>query len=127
YASSSARLSFGASTGTGPMVSRSRSAPPMYLPTSPVPRPSPPATRYRPVASTPVLRLLAIQSPTFAMRSQPACLHRTSRPRSTSRPVSPCLEILHTSHDQQGQPFEVTSFVMRSDRTAVVYEMPIAD
>jgi GntR family transcriptional regulator len=42
-------------------------------------------------------------------------------------PGVPVLEILHTSHDQQGQPFEVTSFVMRSDRTAIAYEMPIAD
>jgi GntR family transcriptional regulator len=41
-------------------------------------------------------------------------------------PGVPVLEILHTSHDDR-QAFEVTRFVMRSDRIAIDYEMPVTE
>jgi GntR family transcriptional regulator len=42
-------------------------------------------------------------------------------------PGVPVLEILHTSYDHQGQPFEVTRFTMRADLTVINYEMPVED
>jgi GntR family transcriptional regulator len=39
----------------------------------------------------------------------------------------PVLEVLHTSIDQDGRPFEATRFVIRADRSGLVYEMPIDD
>jgi GntR family transcriptional regulator len=42
-------------------------------------------------------------------------------------PGVPVLEVLHTSIDAAGRPFEVTRFVVRADRSALVYELPIDD
>ncbi|MFI6229077.1 GntR family transcriptional regulator [Micromonospora echinospora] len=40
-------------------------------------------------------------------------------------PGVPVLDVLHTSVDDQGRPFEVTRFVMRSDLNGLDYEMPV--
>jgi len=37
----------------------------------------------------------------------------------------PVLDVLHTGIDQDGQPFEVTRFVMRADYTGLDYTMPV--
>ena len=39
----------------------------------------------------------------------------------------PVLDVLHTGIDQDGRPFEVTSFVMRADYTGLDYKMPVDD
>lgn len=39
----------------------------------------------------------------------------------------PVIELLHTGLDQDGQPFEVTRFVMRGDRNALDYQITIED
>ncbi|MEU5795242.1 GntR family transcriptional regulator [Streptomyces sp. NPDC047813] len=40
-------------------------------------------------------------------------------------PGVPVLDVLHTSLDQDGVPFEVSRFVHRADRTGLVYELPV--
>jgi GntR family transcriptional regulator len=40
-------------------------------------------------------------------------------------PGVPVLEVLHTSLNQDGQPFEVSRFVHRADRAGLVYNFPI--
>ena len=40
-------------------------------------------------------------------------------------PGVPVLEVLHTSFDQGGQPFEVSRFVHRADRAGLVYHFPV--
>ncbi|MDG4794415.1 GntR family transcriptional regulator [Micromonospora sp. WMMD1082] len=42
-------------------------------------------------------------------------------------PGVPVIEVLHTSVDDKGQPFEVTRFVMRADINGLDYEMPVED
>jgi GntR family transcriptional regulator len=42
-------------------------------------------------------------------------------------PITPVLEIIHTSLDDRGRPFEVTQFVIRADLAALDYEMPVED
>ncbi|WP_433793291.1 UTRA domain-containing protein [Actinoplanes sp. CA-252034] len=42
-------------------------------------------------------------------------------------PITPVLEITHTSFNEQGQPFEVTRFVIRADLTTLDFEMPVED
>jgi GntR family transcriptional regulator len=42
-------------------------------------------------------------------------------------PGVPVLEVLHTSLNQDGQPFEVSRFVHRADRAGLVYNFPIED
>jgi GntR family transcriptional regulator len=42
-------------------------------------------------------------------------------------PITPVLEITHTSLDGRGQPFEATRFVIRADLTTLDYEMPTED
>jgi GntR family transcriptional regulator len=37
----------------------------------------------------------------------------------------PVLDVLHTSIDQDGRPYELTRFVMRADLTGLVYDMPV--
>ncbi|NEC92278.1 GntR family transcriptional regulator [Streptomyces sp. SID12501] len=37
----------------------------------------------------------------------------------------PVIEVLHTSLDQQGAPFEVSRYVHRADRTGLLYELPV--
>lgn len=37
----------------------------------------------------------------------------------------PVLDVLHTSFDQNGEPFEVTRFVLRADLAALAYRFPI--
>ncbi|MGH3926375.1 MAG: GntR family transcriptional regulator [Pseudonocardiaceae bacterium] len=37
----------------------------------------------------------------------------------------PVLEVLHTSLDQHGEPFEVSRFVHRADRAGLVYQFPV--
>lgn len=37
----------------------------------------------------------------------------------------PVLEVLHTSLDQDGEPFEVSRYVHRADRTGLLYELPV--
>lgn len=40
-------------------------------------------------------------------------------------PGVPVLEVLHTSFNQDGEPFEVSRFVHRADRTGLVYRFPV--
>jgi GntR family transcriptional regulator len=40
-------------------------------------------------------------------------------------PGVPVLEVLHTSFDQDGHPFEVTRFVHRADRAGLRYDFPV--
>ena len=40
-------------------------------------------------------------------------------------PGVPVLDVLHTSLDQQGQPYELTRFVMRADLTGLLYDVPV--
>ncbi|WP_435974983.1 GntR family transcriptional regulator [Streptomyces sp. Qhu_M48] len=40
-------------------------------------------------------------------------------------PGVPVLEVLHTSLDQEGTPFEVSRYVHRGDQTGLLYEMPV--
>ncbi len=40
-------------------------------------------------------------------------------------PGVPVLEVLHTSLDQEGVPFEVSRYVHRADRTGLLYELPV--
>lgn len=40
-------------------------------------------------------------------------------------PGVPVLEVLHTSLDQQSEPFEVSRYVHRADRTGLLYELPV--
>ncbi|MFG3492504.1 GntR family transcriptional regulator [Streptomyces sp. NPDC047972] len=40
-------------------------------------------------------------------------------------PGVPVLEVLHTSLDQDGVPFEVSRYVHRGDQTGLLYELPV--
>ena len=40
-------------------------------------------------------------------------------------PGVPVLDVLHTSLDQRGQPYELTRFVMRADLTGLLYDVPV--
>jgi GntR family transcriptional regulator len=40
-------------------------------------------------------------------------------------PGIPVLDVLHTSIDQDNEPFEVTRYVHRSDQTGLLYEFPV--
>ena len=40
-------------------------------------------------------------------------------------PGVPVLEVLHTSLDQNGEPFEVSRYVHRADQTGLFYELPV--
>jgi GntR family transcriptional regulator len=40
-------------------------------------------------------------------------------------PGVPVLDVLHTSVDQKGRPYELTRFVMRADLTGLLYDMPV--
>ncbi|AOS65276.1 GntR family transcriptional regulator [Actinoalloteichus hymeniacidonis] len=42
-------------------------------------------------------------------------------------PSTPVLEVLHTSYDQNGEPFEVSRFVHRGDRTGLHYTFAVDD
>jgi GntR family transcriptional regulator len=37
----------------------------------------------------------------------------------------PVIDVLHTSVDQDGEPYEVTRFVMRGDMTGLFYDVPV--
>jgi len=37
----------------------------------------------------------------------------------------PVLDVWHTSVDQDGEPFELTRFVMRGDMTGLLYDVPV--
>lgn len=39
----------------------------------------------------------------------------------------PVIDLVHTGYDDQGRPFEVTTFIMRGDRNALDYRMPVED
>lgn len=39
----------------------------------------------------------------------------------------PVLDVLHTGIDAEGQPFEVTKFIMRADLNGLDYRMPVED
>ena len=41
------------------------------------------------------------------------------------RPGVPVLDVWHTSLDQDGQPYELTRFVMRGDMTGLLYDVPV--
>jgi len=41
------------------------------------------------------------------------------------RPGVPVLDVWHTSIDQNGQPYELTRFVMRGDMTGLLYDVPV--
>jgi GntR family transcriptional regulator len=40
-------------------------------------------------------------------------------------PGVPVMDLLHTSIDQNGDPYELTRFIMRTDLTGLVYDMPV--
>ncbi len=40
-------------------------------------------------------------------------------------PGVPVLDVLHTSLDQDGHPYELTRFVMRTDLTGLLYDAPV--
>lgn len=40
-------------------------------------------------------------------------------------PGVPVLDVLHTSLDQNGEPYELTRFVMRADLTGLLYDVPV--
>ena len=40
-------------------------------------------------------------------------------------PGVPVIDVLHTSIDQDGQSYELTRFVMRGDRTGLLYDTPV--
>ena len=40
-------------------------------------------------------------------------------------PGVPVLDVWHTSLDQDGEPYELTRFVMRGDMTGLVYDVPV--
>jgi GntR family transcriptional regulator len=40
-------------------------------------------------------------------------------------PGVPVLDVLHTSIDQDGEPYELTRFVMRADMTGLLYDAPV--
>ncbi len=42
-------------------------------------------------------------------------------------PGVPVLDVLHTSLNQNGEPFEVSRFVHRADRAGLVYHFPVED
>jgi GntR family transcriptional regulator len=54
---------------------------------------------------------------------------RMPRPDETRllrlRPGVPVLDVWHTSIDQDGQPYELTRFVMRGDLTGLLYDVPV--
>lgn len=37
----------------------------------------------------------------------------------------PVLDVLHTSVDQDGQPYELTRFVLRADLSGLRYDVPV--
>ncbi|MGH3195208.1 MAG: UTRA domain-containing protein [Streptosporangiaceae bacterium] len=41
------------------------------------------------------------------------------------RPGVPMLDVWHTSIDQDGEPYELTRFVMRGDMTGLLYDVPV--
>jgi GntR family transcriptional regulator len=41
------------------------------------------------------------------------------------RPGVPVIDVWHTSIDQDGQPYELTRFVMRGDMTGLLYDVPV--
>jgi GntR family transcriptional regulator len=41
------------------------------------------------------------------------------------RPGVPVLDVWHASIDQDGQPYELTRFVMRGDMTGLLYDVPV--
>ena len=41
------------------------------------------------------------------------------------RPGVPVLDVRHTSIDQDGQPDELTRFVMRGDMAGLLYDVPV--
>jgi len=41
------------------------------------------------------------------------------------QPGVPVIDVLHTSIDQHGKPYELTRFVMRGDMTGLLYDAPI--
>jgi GntR family transcriptional regulator len=41
------------------------------------------------------------------------------------QPGVPVLDVLHTSFDQDANPYELTRFVMRADLTGLFYELPV--
>jgi GntR family transcriptional regulator len=43
------------------------------------------------------------------------------------RPGIPVIEVLHTSIDNQGVPFDVTRFVLRADVMGLDYTIPVVD
>jgi GntR family transcriptional regulator len=38
----------------------------------------------------------------------------------------PVIEVLHTSIDQDGEPFEVTQFILPADRNVLTFELPVS-
>jgi len=54
---------------------------------------------------------------------------RMPRPEETRllrlRPGVPVLDVCHTGTGQDGQPYELTRFVMRGDMTGLLYDVPV--
>jgi GntR family transcriptional regulator len=54
---------------------------------------------------------------------------RMPRPDETAalhpRPGVPVPDVRHTSIDRDGEPYELTRFVMRGDMTGLLYDVPV--
>ena len=62
--------------------------------------------------------------------SESATVHELKKPAQETRllhlqPGVPVLDVWHTSIDQDGQPYELTRFVMRGDMTGLLYDVPV--
>ena len=51
--------------------------------------------------------------------------HPTKAGTCTCGPGVPVLDVWHTSIDQDGEPYELTRFVMRGDMTGLLYDVPV--
>ena len=78
-------------------------------------------------ASTNAWPSSATPSPGSGKRSPPGCPRPDETATLAIPPGVPVIELLHTGIDQDGQPFEVTRFVMRADRSGLDYHIPIEE
>lgn len=67
-------------------------------------------------------RITRIREEISARMPTPAEASGLAMPRGV-----PVIEVLHTSVDEHGQPFEVTRFVMRADLNGLDYDIPVED
>lgn len=67
-------------------------------------------------------RITAVREEVRARMPTPQEVAQLTVPRGV-----PVIDLLHTGLDQDGQPFEVTRFVMRADRNVLDYRIPVED